>query len=61
MERTIELMKHNIKGYNKFMTDEKLNKMSIQELLNNTHPLDRKEFKKELGIKSDYDDNNDIL
>lgn len=58
MERTIELMKHNIKGYNKYMTDEKLDKMTIDELLNNTHPLDRKDYAKELNvqIQNNYDD-----
>jgi hypothetical protein len=43
-------MKQNAKAYNKHLTDEQLDSYNTQRLLALTHPLDRSEFAKELGI-----------
>ena len=40
----IDEMKHNIKAYNCYMTDDKLNHMDIKCLLANCHPIDRRDF-----------------
>ena len=41
---TVELMKHNIRAYNKCCTEEYLDKLSPLELLLLTAPLDRRDF-----------------
>jgi hypothetical protein len=51
MKEVISRMVGSIRGYNKFMTLEKIEKMSIDELLANCHPEDRKDYESELGIK----------
>lgn len=60
MKKIIELMKHDIKGHNKFMTDEKLDKMSVNKLLNNVSPLYRKDFAQQLNINIRTDDNYNV-
>jgi hypothetical protein len=41
----------NILAYNKYMTLAKIEKMSVDELLANCHPTDRKDYQLALGIK----------
>lgn len=41
---TIELMKHNIKAYNKRYTQQELDSMTPLQLLHSVHPNDRGVF-----------------
>jgi len=43
-----ELMYTNIHGCNKHLTREHLEKLFFMELLANTHPIDRPDFKRKL-------------
>ncbi len=40
----VDEMKRNIKAYNRYMTDSALDKMDIDALLANCHPIDRRSF-----------------
>lgn len=48
MKEIRELIYVNIHGCNKHLTREHLEKLSFRELLANTHPIDRPDFKKKL-------------
>ena len=47
MENLTKKMRKNAKCYNKHMTDEYLDKLSVEEVYAFTHPLDRPDFKRE--------------
>jgi hypothetical protein len=48
MNEIRELMYTNIQGYNKYLTKDHLEKLSLRELLANCHPIDREDFKRKL-------------
>ena len=43
---TKDLMIINVRAYNKVLTKEHLSKLTPDELMNNTHPSDRLDFKR---------------
>ena len=45
---TLKAIRANIHGHNKHIPKEKLDAMGIEELLANTHPLDRVDFARQL-------------
>lgn len=53
INRLVSEMKKDVKAYNKYITDEFLNKLSYLELLNHTHPIYREKYEaclKKYGI-----------